>query len=32
MIDYETEKKNTKGNKKFNNRKIEKRLIISEFA
>ncbi len=32
MIDYETEKKNTKGKTKFNNKRIEKRLLISEFS
>jgi hypothetical protein len=32
MVDYEAEKKNTKGNKKFNNKKIEKRLMMSEFS
>jgi len=31
VVDYEAEKKNTKGNKKFSSKKIEKRLMISEF-
>jgi hypothetical protein len=31
LIDYQIEKNKTRGQKKFNNKKIEKRLITSEF-
>jgi hypothetical protein len=31
LVDYQIEKNKTKGQRKFNNKKIERRLINSEF-
>jgi ATP-dependent RNA helicase DDX31/DBP7 len=31
IVDYEAEKKNTRGNKRFNNKKVQNNLMISEF-